>query len=381
MKDLFFITILQTYLLFAIGSIHPGKLKNAVFFLLLALAAGAGAVLSLSFSLGLYIGWFFVGTLLILFDLFYDQEGLFHQWLFLVLPWLLGFALLFLHASLFFPACLSLTLAAYRRELRQPVSYVKLLLLALLAVLPLSLPPRGDFLLRGSLLLLAWAVLELTRHGYQANFERSTRAFQQRVLMQQYDEIKQMYLDMRGWRHDYHNHIQSIKAYLALGQLPQAKSYLEELDADLSHVEQYIRSGHLMVDAILNSKLSLAEKTQIRVDCTAQLPEQLVLSDVDLCVLLGNLLDNAIEACQQIDPKARFLRIYMTVHKKQLYISVQNAAKEILNFNERHYITSKRGHHGLGMMRVKLLVDKYEGYLNLQNEPGIFAAEVTLPNP
>ena len=71
----------------------------------------------------------------------------------------------------------------------------------------------------------------------------------------------------------------------------------------------------------------------------------------------------------------------MTVHKKQLYLSVQNAAKEILNFNERHYITSKRGHHGLGMLRVKLLVDKYEGYLNLQNEPGIFAAEVTLPNP
>ena len=189
-----------------------------------------------------------------------------------------------------------------------------------------------------------------------------------------------MYLNMRGWRHDYHNHIQSVKAYLALGQTTQAQSYLDELDADLTQVDAYIRSGNLMVDAVLNSKLSLAKKAEIRVECTTQLPEALVLTDTDLCVLLGNLLDNAIEACQQIEPERRWLRVYMALNKQQLYISVQNAAKEILNFNERNYVTSKRGQHGLGLMRVKLLVDKYEGYLNLQNEPGIFAAEVTLPN-
>lgn len=373
--SLFFITALAVYLLFAIGSVHPGKLKNAIFFLLLFLAAASGSLLSVLYPAAPYIGWCILGLLLFGFDLFYDEEGLLHQWPYLAALWLGSLLLLLTGTVLLLPALLCLVLAVYRRELKQPVSYIKLLLLTVLALLPLSLP------LRGALLLLLLAALELTRHGYQANFERSTRAFQQRVLMQQYDEIKQMYLDMRGWRHDYHSHIQSIKAYLALGQLPQAQAYLEELDADLSHVEQYIRSGHLMVDAILNSKLSLAEKALIRVDCTAQLPEQLALSDVDLCVLLGNLLDNAIEACEQIEPDARFLRVYMTVHKKQLYLSVQNAAKEILNFNERHYITSKRGHHGLGMLRVKLLVDKYEGYLNLQNEPGIFAAEVTLPNP
>lgn len=374
-QSLFFITTLAVYLLFAIGSIHPGKLKNAIFFLLLTLTVAAGGLFFHLHPASPYISWCMIGILLFSFDLFYDEEGLFHQWPYLTALWLSGLLLLFSGAALLMPALLSLILTVYRQELKQPISYIKLLLLTLLALLPLSLP------LRGALLLLLWTALELTRHGYQASFERSTRAFQQRVLTQQYDEIKQMYLDMRGWRHDYHSHIQSVKAYLAMGQLPQAQAYLEELEADLSHVEQYIRSGHLMVDAILNSKLSLAKKAMIRVDCTAQLPEELVLSDVDLCVLLGNLLDNAIEACEQIEPEARFLRIYMTLNKKQLYISVQNAAKEILNFNERHYITSKRGHHGLGMMRVKLLVDKYEGYLNLQNEPGIFAAEVTLPNP
>ena len=65
--------------------------------------------------------------------------------------------------------------------------------------------------------------------------------------------------------------------------------------------------------------------------------------------------------------------------KHQLYLSVQNSAKEELDFDERNYISKKRGNHGLGMKRVKVLVDQYQGFLNLQNQPGIFAAEVLLP--
>ena len=134
-----------------------------------------------------------------------------------------------------------------------------------------------------------------------------------------------------------------------------------------------------MMDAILNSKLTLAEHKGIAVNCKVQMPEQLEIADVDLCVILGNLLENALEACDKIPREKRFLRIYGIVNGGQLYLSIQNSAKEELDFNEQSYITNKRGEHGFGMRRVKLLVDKYQGYLNLQNEPGIFAAEVTLP--
>ena len=93
---------------------------------------------------------------------------------------------------------------------------------------------------------------------------------------------------------------------------------------------------------------------------------------------IGNLLDNAIESCQKLNEN-KFIRIYVAIIKKQLYISIQNSAKEELDFNDRNYITNKRGNHGLGMKRVNILVNKYNGFLNLQNEPGIFASEVTLP--
>ena len=123
----------------------------------------------------------------------------------------------------------------------------------------------------------------------------------------------------------------------------------------------------------------VAKKNNINIICKAEAPNGISISEIDLCVILGNLLDNAMESCAQVENKNPFIRIYIAVIHSQLYISIQNSAKDILDFNERNYISTKRGNHGLGMKRVKILVDKYEGYLNLQNQPGIFASEVTLP--
>ncbi len=227
--------------------------------------------------------------------------------------------------------------------------------------------------------LLLFLCLEGTLSSWNRGFQARTELFQRDILSHQYEEVKEIYLNMRGWRHDYHNHLQVMKAQIAAGQLEEMKDYLDDLEQNLDEVDTYVKSGNLMADAILNSKLSLAGQKGIRVNCKAILPETFAVEDVDLCVLLGNLLDNALEACEKIPAEQRFLRIYMVVNKSQLYISIQNSAREELDFNERNYISTKRGNHGLGMKRVKALADKYEGFLTLANEPGIFAAEVTLP--
>ena len=155
--------------------------------------------------------------------------------------------------------------------------------------------------------------------------------------------------------------------------------YLNEIETELNRVDLFVRSGNLMADAILNSKITRAVEKGIRVNCDAALEEDLFLSDMDLCIILGNVLDNAIESCEKIEVEKRFLRIYMAIMKEQLYISVQNAAPEILNFEERNYISTKRGNHGLGMKRVAAVVEKREGFLNLNNEAGIFGTEIMIP--
>ena len=107
-------------------------------------------------------------------------------------------------------------------------------------------------------------------------------------------EVQHIYLQMRGWRHDYRNHIQTMKAYRALGQNELLDDYLQKLDEDLTFIDPIIKSGNLTADAILNSKLSIARSQSVQIHAKACLPEALGISQVDLCVILGNLLDNAI---------------------------------------------------------------------------------------
>lgn len=250
--------------------------------------------------------------------------------------------------------------------------------MAALGTLAAAGPPASAALA----LLAAFGSYALVTGGYarlRRGFESSAERFQQEVLSRQYDEIRAIYLDMRGWRHDYHNHLQVMKAELAAGQLAELSAYLDELEADLDRVDTYVKSGNLMVDAILNSKLSLAERDGVAVTCKARVPDALTVDDVDLCVILGNLLDNAIEACAALPADGRWLRVYVAARGSQLYASIQNSAVEDPSFNQRNYISEKRGNHGLGMKRVAAVVEKYEGFLNLANEPGVFASEVSLP--
>ena len=123
--------------------------------------------------------------------------------------------------------------------------------------------------------------------------ERKNIEYQNQLLARQVEEVQNIYLTMRGWRHDYHNHLQSMKAYVEMGQYDKLQEYLGLLENDLDQVNQLCDSGNVNLDAILNSKISLAEKNGIRVDYKATCPAELTVSDIDLCALIGNLIDNA----------------------------------------------------------------------------------------
>ena len=211
--------------------------------------------------------------------------------------------------------------------------------------------------------------------------DRRIAAFQNDLVMKHYDEVRNIYGQMRGWRHDYHNHIQAMKAYMALGRTDELSAYLDELDADLDSVDTILKSGSLMLDAILNSKLSLASAKQIRISAAASAPVAMAISDVDICVVVGNLLDNAIEACEKLaDPSARFIRVYIGVFKGQFYISVTNSTATGAKKPGGYYQTTKTGaYHGFGLRRVDRVVEKYGGYVNRQSEEGVFATEIMIP--
>ncbi len=204
--------------------------------------------------------------------------------------------------------------------------------------------------------------------------------YQNDLLIKHYEEVQNIYRDMRGWKHDYHNHIQTMKAYRKLGENTKLDEYLDCLDNDLTRVDTLIKSGNIMVDAILNSKLSLAKDKKINVNAKAVVPLKLSISEIDLCIILGNLLDNATEACLKlINEDDRHIRVYIDIKRDQLYISVTNTSGGIVHKQIGRYLSIKDGNHGFGLMRVDRLVDKYGGYINRRDEEGAFSTEILLP--
>ena len=162
---------------------------------------------------------------------------------------------------------------------------------------------------------------------------RRVAAFEEEILQKYYTEVENMYARMRGWRHDYRHHIQAMKVHAAKGEYAEIDRYLDMLDQDLTNVETVVKTGNRMADAILNSKLSLAEQKEIRIKAEAR---------------KGNYL----------------------------YFALTNTAKG----EKKHSFRSTKGKgHGLGLSRVDAAVKKYGGYVTRASEDGAFSTEILLP--
>ena len=193
-------------------------------------------------------------------------------------------------------------------------------------------------------------------------------------------EVESMYKKMRAWRHDYHNHVQTLSVLLEEGKTAEAQAFLAKIDRDLVSVDRVYRTGNTMVDAILGSKLALMSAEEIPVDITARVPASLSVSDVDLSIIIGNLLDNAIEACRRLPPDKRFVRIYIAPKKEtHLYLCFTNASGGKKEKVGARFLSSKGKEGGLGLWSVDRMVEKYGGYLTRASEDGGFTTEVILP--
>lgn len=237
------------------------------------------------------------------------------------------------------------------------------------------------FVIVGLILVLGIFMFFFIKHILSKLVEKHIANYQNDLITKHYNEVENIYKQMRGWKHDYHNHIQTMKAYLELKKYEDMEQYLNDLDRDLTNIDTVLKTGNIMVDAILNSKLSLAISHEINVKAKATVPKNLQVADIDLCVIIGNLMDNAMEAAAKCkNPEERFIRVYIREMKGQLYISITNSVGGEVKKTGFGYISTKLGtNHGFGLKRVDSIVAKYNGFINRQNEEGVFATEIILP--
>ena len=215
---------------------------------------------------------------------------------------------------------------------------------------------------------------------FSKQIDKRIAAYQRELIETHYREVDNMYRQIRGWRHDYRNHIQMMKVLAANGDMDALKAYLDELDTDLNTVDTVVKTGNPMADAILNSKISLARSRNIPTQVDAHIPVKLKMSELDLCCIIGNLFDNAMEASMALPEEKRMIRVYMDMKGTQLYISFTNftAAKK-LNKVGKGFRTSKGEGHGFGLVRMDDIVSRYDGYLSRNSEDGAFTTEILIP--
>ena len=134
------------------------------------------------------------------------------------------------------------------------------------------------------------------------------------------DEVRSIHSEMRGYKHDFHHHLQALKGQLEAGEVERAIAYITELDRSLQSVDTLLKTGNVTVDAILSAKLAQARADGIAVTVDVNLPDRLTFSDLELSIVIGNLLDNAIEACREAQGE-KFIRLSMRIKGKMLYFS------------------------------------------------------------
>ena len=192
------------------------------------------------------------------------------------------------------------------------------------------------------------------------------------------EEVRSIHQEMRGYKHDFHHHLQTLKGQLEAGEVDRAIAYIEALDKDLQNVDTLLKTGNVTVDDILSAKLAQARSEGIPVTVEANLPPELTLTDVELSIVLGNLLDNAIEACREAAGD-RFIRLSLRMKGRMLYFYLLNAAGKKKPTLGSLFKTGKTGAHGFGLHRAETILEKHGGWVKYNSEEGAFTSEFLVP--
>lgn len=203
---------------------------------------------------------------------------------------------------------------------------------------------------------------------------------QQKEQRHQYAEnIKRQYEETQMIKHDIKQIYSIIASLISKGKYDEALEYIGKADKNVALNEAVINVNNDLLNAILNSKINFAQTNDIEVFCVAE-KNISGIENEDLCTLLGNMLDNAIEACVKCDKKDRFMEINISSYTNKIIITVSNTVQNNVLSDNESLITTKpeTDLHGFGIKSIRQIAKKYNGNLHFYQEDNLFTSEVVL---
>ena len=183
----------------------------------------------------------------------------------------------------------------------------------------------------------------------------------------QYQEISHSQEETRRQRHELKNSYLALESMAKQGDLEGIQEFITKALQRLDNGRNIACTGNFTVDAVVNYKLRAAKKLGIQVDCNLNIPTELLVNDVILCGILGNALDNAVDACRYLPRIERYIKIRMSVEKKNLFLQVTNTFDGIIKTDRNgNLITRKEevAQHGFGYQTMKRLLQDNNGTMD-----------------
>jgi len=199
--------------------------------------------------------------------------------------------------------------------------------------------------------------------------------FQKRYI----DELIENHKDIRRMRHELKNHVFCMNALLEQNKCDELRTYFNQVYRQ-EYTLDLIESGNNIINSILDQKAVYAKSKKIDIDMCASLPETLDIDESDVCAVISNLLDNAIEACERL-PAPRMPRISIAVQQsgKYLHIVIKNTvSRDVVKDNPLLATTKPAPHHGVGLQVVNNVVKRHDGIIDYQMEDMTFVVTVML---
>lgn len=204
-----------------------------------------------------------------------------------------------------------------------------------------------------------------------------------RLLEQQehyYKSVEQSQKEVAAMRHDLKNHLRCLASFLESGAYQEALTYIENIYATSRHLSTTVNSGNSLISILLNNARDLALESGILMSVNVMVPPVLPIENVDLCIILGNLLDNAIEANNRMEGKEtkRFINAEILFKKSFLIINITNSYDGDVILKDCHYESTKKGQQfcGIGLSNVKTVVEKYGGEMKATHKDSLFSVTV-----
>lgn len=195
-------------------------------------------------------------------------------------------------------------------------------------------------------------------------------------------EKENVMMNLRNVKHDMKQHFIVVMEMLENNEVQLATEYLGKLvDLDILNNSSISRTDNIVVDSLLNAKYAVAQKAGIKFEANIQIPMQLPFSGADISILLGNIIDNAIEASMDIPERERYIKYYMKFDRNVLIVTVINAFNGVLLRNKNGKIVTNKGdsrNHGIGLESVRKVADKYHGSVVIEEKNKTFIIKVIL---